>query len=234
MPDWEKYCWNTKLGVRVGSREGSCFLASPWPKRQEFLSEENISSFLEEGGLVRWQEQVTGSHLPYGLWASGLTWVTVLKNTYIYIYPDKVVNGLEVPDRALQIPAVAVLESFTGSDDGSSWQSVLQLWPLLFLLFSLRADRFFPWVTIYKTRISIIMSTHFDRDVCPENTAGVFVPLQDRVFVFFFFLREKKWEAVLEKESAWAYLLCAFVIMSKNDLPVLLCQIILDLFIILK
>lgn len=152
---------------------------------------------------------------------------------HIYIYPDKVVNGLEVPDRALQIPAVAVLESFTGSDDGSSWQSVLQLWPLLFLLFSLRADRFFPWVTIYKTRISIIMSTHFDRDVCPENTAGVFVPLQDRVFVVFF-LREKKWEAVLEKESAWAYLLCAFVIMSKNDLPVLLCQIILDLFIILK
>lgn len=45
---------------------------------------------------------------------------------------------------------------------------------------------------------------------------------------------EREWERVLEKESAWAYLLCAFVIVSKNDLHVLLRQIILDLFVILK
>lgn len=121
MPGFREVLLNTKLGVGMGSKKhfgGGCFLASHGPKNQEFLSEQNISGFLEEGGLVWWQEQVTGSHLPNSLWASGLTWVTVLKNTYIY--PDKVVNGLVVPDRALQIPAVAVLESFTGSDDSSS------------------------------------------------------------------------------------------------------------------
>lgn len=122
---------------------------------------------------------------------------------HIYIYPVKVVNGLVVPDRALQIPAVAVLESFTGSDDGSSWQSVLQLWPLLFLLFSLQADRFFPWVTIYETRISIVTSTHFDRDVCPENTAGVFVPLQERLF-----LRDRMRACVGERKCLSVFTLC--------------------------
>lgn len=54
------------------------------------------------------KRQVTGCS---GLWAYGPTLVTVFKNISIYS-SDKVVNGLEVPDRVLQISAAAVFEFY--------------------------------------------------------------------------------------------------------------------------